>query len=45
MNKILISKEINDREITKKFIKEITGKILKKLDLDNVEVSITLTDD
>ena len=45
MNRVLINKEIRDREITKKFIREITGKILKKLDLDGVEVSITLTDD
>ena len=45
MNKILISKEINDRDITKKFVKGITEEILKKLDLDGVEVSITLTDD
>lgn len=45
MNKIWINKELKDRDITKKFIKGITEKILKKLDLDGVEVSITLTDD
>ncbi|NPA13536.1 MAG: rRNA maturation RNase YbeY [Aquificae bacterium] len=44
MNKILISKDIYDREITKKYIKEITEGILKQLNLDGVEVSITLTD-
>ncbi len=45
MNKILISKEVYSREITKPFIKDITEKILKELNLDNVEISITLTDD
>ncbi len=45
MNKIWINKEVKDRDITKKFVKGITEKILKKLDLDGVEVSITLTDD
>jgi probable rRNA maturation factor len=44
MNKILINKEVYDREITKQYIKTITEKILKILDLDNVEISITLTD-
>ena len=45
MNRILINKEISDRSITKKFLKEITDKILQKLGLDGVEISITLTDD
>ncbi len=44
MNKILISKDIYDRQITKKFIKETASKILKELQLDGVELSITLTD-
>lgn len=44
MNKITIDKQIYDRNITKKFIREITDKILKKLNLDNVEISIVLTD-
>ncbi|RMD45558.1 MAG: rRNA maturation RNase YbeY [Aquificota bacterium] len=44
MNKILISKEIYDREITKGFVEDIANKILKELNLDNVELSITLTD-
>ena len=44
MNKILISKDIYDRKITKKFVKETVEKILKELNLDNVEISITLTD-
>lgn len=44
MNKILISKEIYDREITKKFVKEIAEDILKELNLDNVELSISLVD-
>ena len=43
MNKILISKDIYDRHITKKFVKEVAEKILKELNLDNVELSITLT--
>ncbi len=45
MNKILVNKEVYDRNITKKFVKETAEKILKQLDLDNVELSITLTDD
>ena len=45
MNRILISKEVYSREVTKPFVKEITDKILKELGLDNVEISITLTDD
>ena len=45
MNKISITKEVYDREITKKFVKDTVEKILKELDLDNVEVSILLTDD
>lgn len=44
MNRILVNKEIYDRDITKKFVKEITKKILEELNLDKVEVSITLTD-
>lgn len=44
MNKILINKEVYDREITKPLIKKITQEILKNLNLDNVEISITLTD-
>ena len=44
MNKILISKDVYDRQITKKFIKETASKILKELQLDGVELSITLTD-
>ena len=44
MNRILISKDIYDRKITKKFVKQIVQKILKELQLDNVEISITLTD-
>ncbi len=45
MNKIWINKEVKDRDITKKFVKRITEEILKKLGLDGVELSITLTDD
>ena len=44
MNRILISKDIYDRKITKKFVKEIVEKILKELKLNNVELSVTLTD-
>ncbi|MCX7759750.1 MAG: rRNA maturation RNase YbeY [Hydrogenothermaceae bacterium] len=44
-SRILIDKQIKDSKITKKFIKDITTEILKALNLDNVEVSITLTDD
>ncbi len=44
MNKILVNKEVYDGNITKKFIKEIAEKILQQLELDNVELSITLTD-
>jgi len=44
LNRILVNKEIYDRDITKKFVKEITKKILEELNLDKVEVSITLTD-
>jgi len=43
-NKILISKEIYSKEITKKFLKDITEKILSELNLNNAEISITLTD-
>ncbi len=45
MNKVLVSKDVYDRDITKKFIKDITQKILKELNLDNVEVSVSLVDD
>ncbi len=44
MNRILISKDIYDRKITKKFVKQTSQQILKELQLDNVELSITLTD-
>jgi len=44
LNRILVNKEIYDRDITKKFVKEIVKKILEELDLDKVEISITLTD-
>lgn len=44
-NRILIDKQVYDREITKKLVKELTSSILEKLDLTGVEVSITLTDD
>ena len=44
-NRILISKEVYSREITKKFLKDITEKILSELNLNNAEISITLTDD
>ncbi|ACO04127.1 MAG TPA: rRNA maturation RNase YbeY [Persephonella sp.] len=45
MNRILINKELGDRSITKKFVKEAVEKILEHLNIDNVEISITLTDD
>lgn len=45
VNNILVNKEVNSREISKKFIKVYVEKILKELELENVEVSITLTDD
>lgn len=45
MNKITVSKEVADRDITKKFVKEATDKILKELGLDKVEVSIALVGD
>lgn len=44
-NNILVNKEVNSREISKKLIKAYVEKILKELELENVEVSITLTDD
>ncbi len=44
MNKILVSKEVYDREITKDFVKDIAEKILKELNLDNIELSISLVD-
>ena len=43
-NRILISKGVYSKEITKKFLKDITEKILSELNLNNVEISITLTD-
>jgi|ADKJ01.1.fsa_nt_gi conserved hypothetical protein TIGR00043 len=43
-NRILINKEVYSKEITKKFLKDITEKILSELNLNNVEISITLTD-
>ena len=43
-NRILINKEVYDREITKEFIKKVVNQILNNLQLENVEVSITLTD-
>jgi len=44
MNRILISKDVYDRKITKNFVKQTAQKILKELKLDSVELSITLTD-
>lgn len=44
-NRILIDKQVYDRQITKRLIKELVGSILEKLSLTGVEVSITLTDD
>lgn len=43
-NKILIDKQIYDRYITKDFIKKIATEILEMLNLEGVEISITLTD-
>jgi len=46
-NKILIKKEVYDREITKPFIENAVNSILKNLYLSNVEpveIGITLTD-
>ena len=43
-NRILINKEVYSKEITKKFLKDITEKILSEINLNNVEISITLTD-
>ncbi|NPA57846.1 MAG: rRNA maturation RNase YbeY [Aquificae bacterium] len=45
MNRILISKDIYDRQITKKFVKEVADKILKEMHINDGELSITLTDD
>ncbi len=45
VNNILINKEVKSREITKKFLDLSVEKILQELNLKNVEVSITLTDD
>lgn len=44
-NRILIDKQVYDREITKGFIKDLTQSILEELSLDKVEISITLVDD
>ena len=44
-NKILITKEVYDRQITKQFVKQIAEAILDYLNLENVELSIVLTDD
>ncbi|WP_457622359.1 rRNA maturation RNase YbeY [Persephonella sp.] len=44
MNRVLINKELTDRKITKKFLKEAVMRILEYLDVDNSEISITLTD-
>jgi len=44
MNRVLISKDVYDRQITKNFVKETAEKILKELQMDNTELSITLTD-
>lgn len=44
-NKILITKEIYDRKITKEFVKNLAEEILDYLNLENVELSIVLTDD
>ncbi|ACN99294.1 rRNA maturation RNase YbeY [Sulfurihydrogenibium azorense] len=43
-NKILINKEVYDKEITKEFVKKAVEQILKNLQLENIEISITLTD-
>ena len=43
-NRILINKEVYDKEITKEFVKKVVDQILNNLQLENVEVSITLTD-
>ncbi|HIE59380.1 MAG TPA: rRNA maturation RNase YbeY [Persephonella sp.] len=43
-NKVLITKEIYDRKITKKFVKNLAEGILDYLNLKNVELSIVLTD-
>ena len=44
MNKVDITKEIQDRTITKKFIKEVVNSILEELSQDNVEIGLILTD-
>lgn len=44
-NRILINKEVKDRRITKKFLKDKAQEILRELNLQNVELSLTLTDD
>lgn len=43
-NKILIDKQIFDIQITKKFVKDITETILEILNIEGIEISITLTD-
>lgn len=44
-NRILIDKQIYDRDITKKFVKGIANSILNILNLEKSELSIILTDD
>jgi len=43
-NKILITKEVYDRKITKEFVKNLAEEILDYLNIENVELSIVLTD-
>ncbi|MCX7739028.1 MAG: rRNA maturation RNase YbeY [Hydrogenothermaceae bacterium] len=43
-NRILINKEVYDRDIKKDFLKRIIQEILQELALSNVEISITITD-
>ena len=43
-NKILVNKEIYDRQITKKFVENLAKEILNFLGKENVELGITLTD-
>ena len=42
-NKILVNKEIYDRQITKKFVENLAKEILNFLGKENVELGITLT--
>ena len=44
-NKILITKEVYDRQITKQFVKDVAEQILDYLNLEDIELSIVLTDD